>query len=187
MATTAQARSTPEDLLKVTDRPLPELIDGQLVEREPKGQKSDAIAARLIRFLGNFVEEHGLGLINGSQGSYQIFPDDPKKVRIPDASFTRRERLPAEGLADGHSRVAPDLVVEVVSPNDSAIDLEEKIEDFLVAGVPLIWVVFPETRTVQVHRRNGADSRLRPGDTLDGEDILPNFRCEVARLFEGFA
>lgn len=175
---------TPEELLSITDRPMPELVRGRLIEREPMGQKSDAIAARLLRLIGNFVEERALGLVNGSQGSYQVFPDDPRKVRIPDVSFTRKDRLPPGGPAPGHSRVAPDLIVEVVSPNDSASDLLEKLDDFLAAGVPLIWVPYPERKTVQVVRRDGTGAWLRAGDTLDGEDVLPGFRCEVAALFE---
>jgi Uma2 family endonuclease len=187
MATIVERQYTPEDLLKITDRLMPELIDGQLVEREPMGQKADAVAARLLGWVIHFVEEHDLGLINGAQGSYQIFPDAPKKVRIPDVSFTRRDRLSPEGPAEGHARVAPDLAVEVISPNDTATELDEKVEDFLAAGVPLIWVLNPETRTIQIHRGNGTDARLRPGDTLDGEDILPGFRCDVGKLFEGIA
>jgi Uma2 family endonuclease len=187
MATIAERQYTPEDLLRITDRLMPELIDGRLVEREPVGQKADAIVTRLLGWVGNFVATHDLGLINGAQGSYQIFPDAPQKVRIPDGSFTRRDRLPAEGPAKGHARVAPDLVVQVVSPNDTATELDEKIEDFFAAGVPLIWVLNPETRTIQVYRRDGTSTRLRPGETLEGEDILPGFRCDVARLFKGIA
>lgn len=176
---------TPEDLLAITDRPMPELIDGQLVERPTIGVKSDAIAFRLGRWVGNHVDAEDPGLVLGAQGSYQIFPDDPRKVRIPDASFVRKDRLPATGVPGGHFKVVPGLVVEVDSPSDTAADRDEKVEDFLRAGVPLIWVVNPDTRTVQVHRPGGTDSRLRPGDSLVGEDVLPGFRCEVARLFEG--
>jgi Uma2 family endonuclease len=187
MATLTETQYTPEDLLEITDRPMPELIDGQLRERPLMGQKSDAIAARATLLIGSHVETHKLGLTHGAQGSYQIFPHDPRRVRIPDVSFTKQDRLPTQGPAEGHSRTVPDLVVEVISPNDIAADLEEKIEDFLSAGVPLIWVLNPETRTVQVYRGNGSGSRLRPGDALDGGDVLPGFRCEIATLFEGIA
>jgi Uma2 family endonuclease len=187
MATITERQYTPEDLLKITDRPMPELIDGRLVEREPMGQKADAVAARLIYWISSFLDENDLGLVNGAQGSYQIFPDAPKKVRIPDVSFTRRDRLPPEGPAEGHARVAPDLVVEVISPRDVATELDEKIEDFFGAGVPLIWVPNPETRTIQVYRRDGTSARLRSGDSLDGEDILPGFRRDVEKLFKGIA
>src|SRR4051812_9911311 len=118
MATITQTRYTPEDLLAIDDRPMPELVDGRLLEREV-GQKSDAIAATMLAILWVFVRENDLGLVNGSQGGYQIFPDDPGKVRIPDVSFTRRDRLSPSGPAEGHSRIAPDLVVEVTAPNDS--------------------------------------------------------------------
>src|SRR4051794_28585804 len=94
MAIPAPTRATPEDLLAISDRPMPELIDGQLVEREPMGQRSDAVAANVLVILGRFVREQGLGLVNGSRGSFQIFPDDPSKVRIPDVSYTSRARLP---------------------------------------------------------------------------------------------
>ena len=177
-------RYEPEDLLEITDRPMPELIDGQLVEREPMGQLSDAVAANVLRLVGNFVDGQQLGLVNGAQGSYQIFPDDPKKVRIPDVSFTRRERLPESGPAEGHGRIAPDLVVEVISPNDLAAEVFIKVEDFLGAGVPLIWVVNPPSRNVQVIRVNGEGSFLGVGDTLDGEDVLPGFQCLVEELFK---
>lgn len=185
MATTIERTEIePEDLLRITDRPMPELVHGMIHEREPMGEQSDAIAAQLLAMIWNFVREKMLGRVHGSQGSYQIFPDDPRKVRIPDVSFTHKDRLSPSGPAEGHSRVVPDLVVEVVSPNDRAADLEEKILDFLAAGVPLIWTIYPKTRTVLVIRDDHSIRRLRDGDTLDGEDILPGFRCEVAALFE---
>ncbi len=182
MATVEQVRHTPEDLLKITDRPMPELVDGELLERE-MGLKSDSIAATFLFFVLQFVREHGLGAVNGAQGSYQIFPDDHDKVRIPDVSFTRKERLPKDGLPEGHARFVPDLVIEVTSPNDSVKKLQAKIKDFRAAGVPLIWVAYPETKMVQVHRRDGSGQLLQVGDVLEGEDILPGFRCEVAALF----
>jgi Uma2 family endonuclease len=177
-------RREPEDLLQITDRPMPELIDGQLVEREPTGQLSDAVAANVLYLLKDFIRKHDLGLVNGAQGSYQIFADDPKKVRIPDVSFTRRERLPESGPADGHSKIAPDLTVEVISPNDLAVEVSIKVQDFLAAGVRLIWVVNPYSRDVRVYRVNGGWSFLRASETLDGEDILPGFRCSVEELFK---
>jgi Uma2 family endonuclease len=183
MATAIQAQHTPEELLEITDRPMPELIDGQFVERQPMGQKSDAVAARILRRVGNFVDDHRLGVMNGAQGSYQIFPDDPKKVRIPDVSYTRRERLAGGDVDEGHAKVAPDLVVEVISPNDLAADVMAKVRDFLNAGVPLIWVFNPDKCDVLVHRSDGTGALLKSGEVLDGGDVLPGFRCPVADLF----
>ncbi len=183
MATVTHAEASPEGLLTIEDRPMPELVAGDLLERE-MGQKSDSIAATILILIGIYVRKHGLGLCNGGQGSYQIFPDDPRMIRIPDVSFTRKDRLPEEGPSWGHSRVAPDLVVEVVSPNDLAEPLQRKIDDYLTVGIPLVWAVYPECRTVLVHRPDGSANRLRVGDQLDGEDVVPGFRCEVAALFE---
>jgi Uma2 family endonuclease len=184
MATATPTRHTPEELLQITDRPMPELIDGQFVEREPMGQKSDGVAAKALRLIGRFVDDHNLGLLNGAQGSYQIFTDDPDKVRIPDVSFTTRARLPKGGEEDGHGRVAPDLVVEVVSPNDYAVDVDKKVRDFLAAGVRLVWVFNPFTRRVQTYGPNGASKWLKEGDTLDGGDVLPGFGCAVESFFD---
>jgi hypothetical protein len=103
MATITEKQYTPEDLLAITDRLMPELIDGRLVERKPMGQKADAIA-RSARWVGELRRRARLGLINGAQGSYQIFPDAPKKVRIPDVSFTRRDRLPPRARPTGTAR-----------------------------------------------------------------------------------
>src|SRR4051794_23985744 len=109
--TTRQVRHTPEELLAISDRLMPELIDGKFVEREPLGMRLDALVTKLMWIVGRFVHDRRLGLMNGGQGSYQIFPDDPEKVRIPDFSFTRRERLPEGGAEEGHGKTAPDLVV----------------------------------------------------------------------------
>lgn len=179
---TAPTGYTPEDLLTITDRPMPELVDGQLVERG-KGEESDLIATTILLLVGSFVKQNDLGWVHSSQCSYQIFPDNPKMVRIPDVSFTRKERTPAEGPAKGHARIAPDLVVEVLSPNDLAADLIAKLEDYHAAGVPLLWVVDPATRSVRVERGDGSGRQLGPDDTIDGGDVLPGFRCPVAAFF----
>ena len=182
MATDTQVRYTPEDLLEITDRPMPELIDGELVEREV-GQKSDSIAASALAIIWMFVNEARLGLVNGAQGSYQIFPGEPTKVRIPDVSFTRWDRLPSREPAAGHGRVVPDLIVEVVSPNDTYSSVQAKVAEFLAVGVRLVWILVPETRSVEVHRGDHTGLTLLLGDILDGEDVLPGFRCEIASLF----
>ena len=184
MATVTRKRYTPADLLKITDRPMPELIDGELVERELMGQEADAIGMRVGALLIAYSGATLPGLVNGSEGSFQVFPDDPKKVRIPDVSFTRLDRIPGGKPAKGHGRVAPDLAVEVISPNDKAAKVFGKIRDFLDAGVPMIWAVNPGTRDVLVLRADGTATLLKVGDTLDGGAVLPGFSCPVAALFE---
>ena len=184
MATITERVYTPEDLLKIADRPMPELVDGELVERPPMGQKADMVACNIIAVLVPYGRSTLPGVVNGAHGSFQIFADDPNRVRIPDVSFTRRDRLP-DGPAEGHGRVAPDLVVEVISPNDDASGLRRKIREFLKAGVPLIWVVDHEARDIQVTRADRTGELLLEGDALDGGAVLPGFSVPVAALFEG--
>lgn len=182
MATT-ETRLTPEDLLAITDRPTPELVDGQLVERD-MGQRSDAVAGTVLFLLKAYARSQQAGLVNGSQCGYQIFRDDPNRVRFPDVSFTRRERLPASGAAAGHSKTAPDLAVEVLSPNDQAADLLGKVSEYLDAGVALVWVVNPGDRTVFAYQADGTGRYYSAGETIDAGPVLPGFQCRVADFFE---
>jgi Uma2 family endonuclease len=94
-----------------------------------------------------------------AEDGYQCFPHDPSVVRKPDVSFIRCGRLPGEVLPMGWGEIPPDLAVEVVSSNDSAGELEEKLDDYQKAGVPLLWVVNLKSRTVMVYGADGSVSR----------------------------
>ncbi len=116
--------------------------------------------------------------------SYQCFPDEPGKVRRPDTSFIRLDRLSlAQATAEGHCTIAPDLAVEVILPNDTAEEIDERAVAFLRAGTSLVWVVNPRVRTVTIHRRQGQGTVLRKEDELTGEDVIPGFRCQGRELF----
>ncbi len=178
----ATSRYTPEDLLRMPDGDRFELVGGELVERN-MGYESSVVGGRLYRLLSNHCADHQLGEPAPADASYQCFPDDPDKVRKPDVSLVLAGRLPAGVLPRGHCRVAPDLAVEVVSPNDAFSDVEAKVGEYLAAGVRLVWVIDPPTRVVLVYRPDGTGARLRDGDELSGEDVVPGFRCRVGDLF----
>ena len=91
--------------------------------------------------------------------------------------------MPGTALHEGYVRFPPDLAVEVVSSNDLANGIQEKVEDYLGAGVRLVWVIYPETGVAQVLRADGTTARLTRDDSLDGEDVLPGFRCRLGDLF----
>ena len=173
---------TPEDLLRLSDGPRYELIDGHLVERHV-GARASRVGVRLASLLDAHAVAQKLGHVLGSECGYQVFPNHPNRVRLPDVSFIARGRLPNEEVPEGHVRIPPDLVVEVVSPNDTAYEIEQRVEDFLQVGVPLAWVIYPNTECVAVFRADGSARRLRSGDELDGENVVPNFKCRVADLF----
>ena len=185
MSTVAEQTYTPEDLLELPDRGRYELVDGHLVERH-MSQLSNWVAGQLACRLANYLDEHPLGWVWGSGQGYLCFPDSPRTVRFPDASFVRKDKLPGGPTSDGYLYVPPDLAVEVVSPNDLAYDVEHKVIEYLDAGVALVWVIDPEARTVRIYRGDGSISWLRgDGGELLGEDVLPGFQCEVSRIFPG--
>jgi Uma2 family endonuclease len=177
---------TPDDLLRMEDAVNYELVDGKLVERH-MGMESSEIAARIVLLIGMFLRTQSVGRLFGADASYQCFSNAPKKVRKPDVSFIRSERVPGNRLPTGHCPIPPDLVVEVISPGDLAYEVEEKVAEYLDAGVPLVWIVNPPTRTVRIRRpkssAHGSVAELSGDDVIDGEDVLPGFSCKVSEFF----
>src|SRR5437764_13263156 len=116
-ATTVPTLFEPEDLLRMQDGHRFELIDGRLKERA-MGGRSSLVGAEITGLLRDFARAHRAGWVFNSEAGYQCFPHRPRLVRFADASFIRRGRLPDEAPYEGHTPIAPDLAVEVVSPND---------------------------------------------------------------------
>jgi Uma2 family endonuclease len=182
-ALAAELIYTPEDLLLMGEQGKGfELVDGRLVEKNMGGFAS-WVAVQISHLLVVHGQKAGLGWVLDAEGSYQCFPDDRRKVRKPDVSFIRRGRLPEERIPDGHITLAPDLAVEVISPNDTAYEVDTKVQEYLTAGVPLVWVVNPRVRTVHVYRAEGRMERLREDAVLTAPELLPDLRCPVADLF----
>jgi len=173
---------TPADLLKMPDGNRYELVDGQLVETT-MSLWSSYVAGNADYFLRSFCRTAGSAWVLPEGTTYQCFPSAPGQVRKPDVSVIRVERLSiAEAREGGHVTLVPDVMVEVVSPHDNALNVQEKIEEYLQAGVPLIWVIYPETQTVYAYQ-GGAVKLLHAQDDLTGNDVLPGFVCPVAELF----
>jgi Uma2 family endonuclease len=159
-----------------------ELIDGHLQEKK-MGTESGSINTRIAHFLWSVVLPAGLGEVIGGDGMYRCFPKYPKRVRKPDVSFIRRDRLPDGIVPRGITNIRPDLAVEVISPGDYYYEVEEKIADYYDAGIPLIWIVSPQTRTVMVYRPDGTNQRLRDTDDLTADPVIAGFRVRIADLF----
>ncbi|MGC8641073.1 MAG: Uma2 family endonuclease [Isosphaeraceae bacterium] len=178
---TETRRYTPEDLLAMPDGKSYELVRGRLVERN-MGAESSEVGGNLLTLLHLFCREHRLGIVWGADNGYQCFLHAPGLVRKPDVSFIRRGRLPGDVSPEGWVKIPPDLAVEVVSPGDSAEKLEEKLDDFKKAGVPLIWVIYPKLRKARVIRPDGPSAELGEDDVLSGEDVIPGFRCPLQEI-----
>ena len=175
---------TAEELLDLPDDGLRhELVLGELRTMTPAGFEHGRVAMRMGSRIEAFVDAHGLGVVLGAETGFTL-ARDPDTVRAPDAAFVRTDRVPAPGDRAGFAALAPDLVVEVVSPSDRAIEVSEKALMWADAGVRLVWIVDQRTRTVTVYRPDGAVSLLRGASELDGEDVLPGFRLPLADLFD---
>ena len=157
-----------------------ELVRGVLLVREPPSTSHGGRAARLTVRMGVFVEREALGAVFAQDTGFKI-EHDPDTVRAPDVAFVSRDRLaliPPEGYAE----VAPDLVAEVLSPNDRPGAVLEKVGQWLSAGVRLAWVIDPMRRVTRVYRADGTVSIVGPNEELDGEGVLPGFRCPLGDI-----
>src|SRR5215208_2320374 len=159
-----------------------ELIDGEPVEMTPSADESSSFGATILGLLWSHVRPRGLGRLYGADGGFVLFPDRPT-VRVPDAACVRAERAPQGQARRSFPRLAPDLVVEVLSRSDRASEVVAKLEMYQEAGVPLIWLVDPEQTTITIIASGNSTRVLQSGDTLDGGDVLPGFSVAVAEIF----
>ena len=183
MTTAKPKLLTADDLLRLYSQGVRgELIRGVLYETMPTGRQHGKILGKLTNRLINFVESARLGSVEvGDVGVW--LERDPDTVRAPDLAFFAPEKEPPEDIKSSYAEVVPDLLAEIVSPNDTAREVREKAEMWLGFGVRLVWVVNPDTRTVDVHRRGLPIITLTDQDALDGLDILPGFTCPVSDIF----
>lgn len=159
-----------------------ELVRGEVIEVPFAGAEHGDIVLALVTLLHAFIRPRRLGKLYGDGVGFRIHRD-PDTVRGPDVSFVARTRVPPSGSPKGYWMLAPDLAVEVVSPSDRKSNIEAKVEDYLAAGVRLVWVVWPDTQTVTVHAPDAEPHALTAADALDGGDVLPGFSAAVAELF----
>ena len=181
--TTGAKLLTADDLLRLYGEGVRgELIRGVLCKTMATGELHGKIVMRLGGALFSFVEPRGLGTLVASDSGVWL-ERDPDTVREPDIAFTSAERLPLDAWNTGYAETVPDLVVEIASPRDSRREIHDKAHMWLNHDVRLVWVVQPESRTVDVYRPDEAIATLGEQDALDGQDVLPGFTCEVSAVF----
>ncbi|MCI0702416.1 MAG: Uma2 family endonuclease [Planctomycetia bacterium] len=174
----------PAEMPPDDDRAGCELIDGVWVEK-PMSTTAGIVESNLNFAVKGHVRANRLGFVFSESAMYQLFAAKPKQVRRPDVSFVRFGRLPDDKVPAGKMQLAPDLAVEVISPTDIAEDVETKLDEYLRAGVRLVWVVYVPTKNVWAYKADGTAKLYRSGDSLPGEDVLPGFGVPVAEVFEG--
>ncbi len=160
-----------------------ELVEGRLEPMSLPGWEHGEIVSDLHLLIGNFVKQNKLGKVFAAETAFRL-QSDPDTVRGPDIGFVSANRIPT-GEADRRKAFpgAPDLAVEVISPNDVYTKVRKKIDEYLKAGTKLVWIVDPSVKEVEVWRADRSRAWLTETDVLDGETVLPGFQLTVRDLF----
>ncbi len=180
--TTLPVETMPKTLVESDS--LYEMVNGERVEKPPMGDIQAWVATLLVRRLGNYAESNGLGRVV----SEMLIKLDPagSLQRRPDLVFFSYERWPRNKKVTSKTGTAgiPDLAIEVISPSNSADEVNKKIGEYFKAGVRMVWVVFAEARLIYLYESPKKTTILDITDDLDGGDLIPGFRISLADLFE---
>ncbi len=179
----------PEDLL---DWPLPEgvsgyeLVDGKPVPVTPASWQHGGLILEVGRLIGNYLEANRLGgRLVSDAGCVLRLARDPRRLRGPDIAYLSEARLLEYGdPGPRFARFHPDLVIEIDLSSGRKPGGQQRIRDYLEAGVPLVWAIDPKRRAASVYRQDGSVTELTEHDALDGEDVLPGFQLPLATLFK---
>jgi Uma2 family endonuclease len=174
---------TGEELARMPDPGPCELIDGRIVPMSPTSDEHGRIEVNFAVALQAFAKSRRLGLVLG--GEVGIFTRrNPDRIRAADVAYVSNERYARRERASGFLDVAPDLVVEILSPNDAASEVTQKLREYFAVGVRLVWVADPAARAVLAYPSLTDVREFKESDRLPGDDVLPGFEATVASLFE---
>lgn len=159
-----------------------ELVRGRLLVREPPGSVHGMVTMNLGYFVSDFVRKHRLGVVFAQDTGFKI-TTNPDTVRAPDVAFLSREKLGAIP-SRGYAELAPDLLAEILSPDDRPSEVLAKVSDWLAAGTRLVWVIDPSRAQARIYRSDGSLTLLDGSGSLDGEEVLPGFTCPLADVLK---
>lgn len=157
-----------------------ELINGRVIECHPKGYLHGAVISRIGAKLGSFVDDHQLGEVVSAETGFWL---NKNTMRAADCAFINKEKVAQITEPEKFLPFAPDLAVEVVSPGDSAGEIQDKVDLYLDGGTALVWVIFPESQKVNVHYPDHTAKTFYHSDHLEGGSILPGLKLPIADLF----
>lgn len=155
-----------------------ELVRGEIISWPLPGGLHGVTCAKACRYIGNFVDDNRGGTVANGIGF--ITDRHPDSVRGPDISYWSKERL--KEVPVGYIEIAPDMLVEVLSPSNTSKQIRVKIKEYFAKGVRLVWVIAPEDRTLTIYRTLDEGRVLHETATVTGEDVLPGFSCRVSDL-----
>jgi len=172
---------TAEELIKLpSGRYRYELVKGELLTMSPAGVEHGVVIVNLTTALALHVKNNNLGIVCGAETGFTL-ERNPDTVLAPDISFIRMER--AGIIAKGFHEGPPDLAVEVVSPKESRRKVETKTAQWLQFGARAVWLVNPQTRTVEIWSASREKRVLKEMDVLTGDEIVPSFAVAVSEIF----
>jgi Uma2 family endonuclease len=183
MSAVTQKLITAEEFMSVPDPPdgsKQELVRGVIVTMPPPKGRHGVCCMSTGYIVYGFVSANRLGHVTCNDAGF-VSERAPDTVRGPDVAYWSIQRVPE--VPEGYFEVPPDLAIEVVSPSDTHVRLQEKVRHYLKHGVRMVWLIDPELRIVTVYRTTNEARTLEETDTLGGEDVLPGFSCPVARFF----
>jgi Uma2 family endonuclease len=156
-----------------------EVVDGH-EEIKMAGAKHGEIGAQLIVELGIYLKHNPIGRVYNSNTTFQIGEDE----RLPDVSFVSAARIPREGSPSGKWEIAPDIAIEVISPNDIWDKVNRKVREYFAAGVKQVWLVSQQEREIMIYDSPTQIRVVTVDEELTSESLLPGFKCRVADLFK---
>jgi Uma2 family endonuclease len=156
-----------------------ELVRGEILTMPPHGGLHGVCCLKTGRRIGNFVDDNDRGTVASNDTGF-ITEREPDSVRGPDISYWSKDRL--KEIPVSYIELAPDLLVEVLSPSNTRKQILAKLREYFIKGVRLVWVIAPEDRTVTIYRTPDEGRLLHESATVTGEDVLPGFSCRVSDL-----
>jgi len=186
------------------DGDLHELVRGEVRRMPPPKGKHGDVEAAVVEAIGRYLHTRAISLgwqetdgrnarnrlvgqlASGEQGIRFSLPDDSDQVRGVDvlylspAQYVRHEAV----LADEYIPEVPALCVEIISPSQSADDVDEKVQDYLAGGAEIVWCLFPRRRTVTIYTADHGMRTIPPGGVLDGGAVLPGLAIPLSALFD---
>lgn len=174
---------TADQLLEMPDDGMRrELVRGEVHVMTPAGSEHGRIAMQIGAWLTIHVLEGGLGRVYAAETGFRL-ASHPDTVRAPDVAFVARERVEAVGHTERYWPGAPDLAVEVLSPDDRYHEVDEKVAAWLEAGCRMVIVVNPRRRAATVYRSPADVQLLTENDSLDGDDVVPGWKLPLRDVF----
>jgi len=178
-----ETRLTGEEALALGDIGPYELIEGRIVYMSPTGDEHGGYESNFDEHIKAFVRKHNLGKVRvGEVGIYTH--REPDTVRGADVAFISHARYAQRLKKTGFLDVAPELVVEIMSPDDRWTEIKQKLREYFSIGVKLVWVADPTDKTVYAYRSLTDVREFTENDALTGDEVLPGFSVKVAELFE---